>query len=101
MRNLMRRLWRDDCGGLIAGEWLLVATIIVIGCITGLVAVRKAINEELDDIAKDVFSMRHHHGKDSRDDDKEQTTKDDGGDDEGDGESGGNGNQGHGHDMRD
>jgi len=102
MRNLMRRLWRDDCGGLIAGEWLLVATIIVLGSITGLCAVRKAINDEMDDVAKDLFSMRHHHGRNNSDDDQDKMKSHDEGDDEGDGEAGDNGGPvGHGHHLPD
>ena len=43
MQQLVRRLWNDDCGALIATEWVFVATILVLGIITGLVAVRQAV----------------------------------------------------------
>ena len=57
MRQLMGRLWRDDEGALIATEWVFVATILVIGSITGLVAVRQAILAELEDFAEAISSL--------------------------------------------
>ena len=57
MRNLMVRLWNDDCGALIAAEWVFVATILVLGAITGLVAVRQAIIAELHDIANALLAL--------------------------------------------
>jgi Flp pilus assembly pilin Flp len=42
MRHLLLRLWREE-GGFAAGpEWALIATILVLGAITGVVAVRQA-----------------------------------------------------------
>jgi hypothetical protein len=57
MRQLMRALWKDDCGALIATEWVFVATILVLGSITGLVAVRQAILAELQDFAQALMSL--------------------------------------------
>jgi hypothetical protein len=57
MRQLIRRLWQDDCGALIATEWVFVATILVLGSITGLVAVRQAILAELQDFAQALMSL--------------------------------------------
>src|SRR5437660_12921060 len=57
MRQLMGRLWRDDEGALIATEWVVVATILVIGSVTGLVAVRQAILAELEDFAEAISSL--------------------------------------------
>ena len=57
MRQLMRKLWNDDCGALIATEWVFVATILVLGAITGLVAVRQAILSELTEFANAVPSL--------------------------------------------
>src|SRR5438034_814445 len=51
MRNLMRKLWNDDGGALIASEWLFVATILVIGTSVGLVNVRNAVNSEMGEFA--------------------------------------------------
>jgi hypothetical protein len=57
MRQLMSRLWTDDAGALLAVEWVFVATILVIGSITGLVAVRQAIIHELEDFAEAVLAL--------------------------------------------
>ncbi len=57
MRQLMLKLWKDDCGALIATEWVFVATILVIGAITGLVAVRQAVISELEEFANAVLSL--------------------------------------------
>src|SRR6516164_9430763 len=57
MRNLLVRLWNDDAGALIAAEWVFVATILVIGAITGLVAVRQAVIVELHDVANAILAL--------------------------------------------
>jgi hypothetical protein len=57
MRNLMSKLWADDCGALIATEWVFVATILVLGSITGLVAVRQAVLSELTEFANAVLAL--------------------------------------------
>ena len=57
MRQLFWKLWKDDCGALIATEWVFVATILVLGSITGLVMVRQAILAELQDMAQAIMSL--------------------------------------------
>src|SRR3954470_2772202 len=57
MRKLMTRLWDDDCGALIATEFVFVATILVLGIITGLVAVRQAVISELTEFANAVMAL--------------------------------------------
>ena len=57
MRNLMAKLWSDDAGALIASEWVFVATILVLGAITGLVAVRQAVIAELHDYANALVAL--------------------------------------------
>src|ERR1700757_3232504 len=57
MRQLMLKLWKDDCGALIATEWVFVATILVLGSIVGLVAVRNAVVAELTEFANAVLSL--------------------------------------------
>jgi len=54
---MMLKLWKDDCGALIATEWVFVATILVLGAITGLVAVRNAVNQELAALANAVLAL--------------------------------------------
>jgi Flp pilus assembly pilin Flp len=57
MRQLMLKLWKDDAGALIATEWVFVATILVLGAITGLVAVRQAVISELTEFANAVLAL--------------------------------------------
>jgi hypothetical protein len=57
MRHLLRRLWADDCGALIATEWVFAATILVLGIIVGLIAVRQAVISELTELAGGVMSL--------------------------------------------
>ena len=57
MRQLLCRVWNDDAGALLAVEWVFVATILVIGSITGLVAVRQAIIAELEEFAEAVLAL--------------------------------------------
>src|SRR5215831_6600900 len=57
MRQMMLKLWKDDCGALIATEWLFVATILVLGVITGLVGVRNFVNSGLQEFANAVGSL--------------------------------------------
>jgi hypothetical protein len=72
MRQLIGRLWHDDQGALLAVEWVFIATILVIGSICGLVAVRQAIVQELEDFAEAILSLCttwHFHDCDDVDDD--------------------------------
>jgi len=55
--QLMLKLWNDDCGALIATEWVFVATILVLGAITGLVAVRQAVVSELTEFANATMAL--------------------------------------------
>jgi Flp pilus assembly pilin Flp len=57
MAQLMRKLWQDDCGALISSEFLFVATILVIGVIIGLTAVRSALNAELTELGNAFLAL--------------------------------------------
>ncbi len=57
MSQLFKKLWNDDCGALIAAEYLFVATILVIGIIVGLAAVRDAVNTELSELANAYLAL--------------------------------------------
>ena len=53
-----RNLWNDDGGsGLMAAEWLFFFTIVVLGSITGLVAVRQALISELTETAQALLAL--------------------------------------------
>jgi hypothetical protein len=57
MQKLILKLYNDDAGALIASEWVFVATILTLGAITGLVAVRQAVIAELHDLANSMLAL--------------------------------------------
>lgn len=57
MSNMLKKLWSDDQGALIAMEFLFVATILVIGIIAGLTSVRSAVNAELTELANAILAL--------------------------------------------
>jgi hypothetical protein len=57
MRQVLVRLWRDDRGALLATEWVFMATILVIGVVTGLVAVRQSVLAELHEFANAFLGL--------------------------------------------
>jgi hypothetical protein len=54
---LVRKLWKDDGGALLATEWVVVATIMVLGLIPGLIAIRQGTLTELADFANATLSL--------------------------------------------
>jgi Flp pilus assembly pilin Flp len=56
MRQLFSRLWKDE-DGIVALEYLLVATIIGLGLISGITAVRQAIVTELVELAAAITNI--------------------------------------------
>lgn len=57
MLGLFKKLWNDEAGAIISTEIVCVSTILVIGVVSGLTAVRDAIVTELDDVAHAIGSM--------------------------------------------
>ncbi len=49
MKSLLSRIWRDD-EGVLTFEWILLITIIAIGIVGGISAVRDALISELGDV---------------------------------------------------
>ena len=56
MRKLMLKLWNDDAG-IVALEYLLVATIVGLGMVVGLAALEKALNAELTELGNAITSI--------------------------------------------
>ncbi len=44
MLHLIRKLWRDDSGAMLATEWVFMGTILILGIIPGMVAFRNSLN---------------------------------------------------------
>ena len=56
MKSLLKRVWRED-EGVLTFEWILLITILAIGIVGGLSAVRDAIISELGDVSAAVASL--------------------------------------------
>src|SRR5262245_39240781 len=57
VKSMLTKLWKDDCGALIATEFLFVATILIIGIIAGLGRLRSAVNAELSELANAILAL--------------------------------------------
>jgi hypothetical protein len=55
--KLFGRLWDDDAGALLATEWVVIATIMVLGLIPGLVAVRQGTLSELTEFGNATMAL--------------------------------------------
>jgi Flp pilus assembly pilin Flp len=56
VRDLLLTLWRDDAG-VVALEYLLLATIVGLGLVVGLAAVENALNSELTELANAIMVL--------------------------------------------
>ncbi len=50
LKTCLKNLWQDDAGFVVSSELVLIATILVIGIITGQAALRDAVVGELADV---------------------------------------------------
>ena len=57
MWKSLAKCWDDDGGALLATEYLFIATLLVIGIVVGLVAVRNADNAELTELANAILGL--------------------------------------------
>jgi Flp pilus assembly pilin Flp len=57
MKAIGVQLWRDEAGFVVSTELIFVATIVVIGLITGLATVRDQVATELADVADAVSEL--------------------------------------------
>ena len=54
---MLKRLWNDETGSIVALEVILVGTILGIGIITGLASLRDAIITELADVGQAIANL--------------------------------------------
>jgi hypothetical protein len=57
MSRLLRELWSDDCGAILASELLFLYSMLVLGTASGLVAMRQAVVSELVESANSLMSL--------------------------------------------
>ena len=51
MRPLIQQLWKDDTGAVLAFEWVYLASLLILGILTGLIAIRQAVISEMTEYA--------------------------------------------------
>ena len=57
MRKFLNQLWQDEHGFIVSSELIFVATLLVIGMVTGLTTVRDQVLGELGDVADAVSEV--------------------------------------------
>jgi Flp pilus assembly pilin Flp len=57
MKNALKKFWNDEAGFVVTVEMILVATVLVIGLVSGLTLLRDAILGELSDTAASFGNM--------------------------------------------
>ena len=57
MLNNLKNLMNDEHGFVVSAELILISTIAVLGLMVGLVEVRQAVVEELEDVASAIGSL--------------------------------------------
>ncbi len=55
--SILPRLWRDDSGFIGSTDYILIASIVVIGAVCGLVTLRDAVVQNLGDVAIALESL--------------------------------------------
>jgi Flp pilus assembly pilin Flp len=56
VKNLFRRAWRET-DGVLSFEWTLLTSLLTVGAVSGIAAVRDAVTDELGDIAQAMVSL--------------------------------------------
>jgi outer membrane lipoprotein-sorting protein len=59
MRQWMIHLWMDDRGAILSIEFLLFASVLVIGLVVGLAALRNAIVTEFQELGNAILSINN------------------------------------------
>ena len=58
MTSLLKKLWKDEDGALIATEYLLLGSVVTVGSVTGLASVRDSVNAEYQDYGNQIHEVR-------------------------------------------
>lgn len=60
MKTLLNKFWSDDCGGIITAEYLLLGSILTLGTISGMMALRDATVAEMVGTGQAIRQVREH-----------------------------------------
>lgn len=55
---LLRALWQDDCGAVLTAEYLTLGSVVVLGGVSGLAAMRDSVNSEMREYGNAIREMR-------------------------------------------
>jgi uncharacterized membrane protein len=55
--RIIRKMWADDSGAIMATEYIFLITMLIIGTITGLTALRQAVISESVELANAIMSL--------------------------------------------
>jgi hypothetical protein len=58
MRNLICGFWRDESGSVVVGEWVFVATILVLGAVAGMVVLHHPRFDDVDSTPTAAATMQ-------------------------------------------
>jgi Flp pilus assembly pilin Flp len=56
--HLLKKLWADECGAVIATEYLMLGTLVAVGSATGLASMRDSMNAECQEFGNTVREVR-------------------------------------------
>lgn len=56
--QLMKKFWADECGAVVAMEYLMLGSIVAVGGVTGLVSMRDSMNNEMVEFGNSVREVR-------------------------------------------
>ncbi|MBI1915254.1 MAG: hypothetical protein HYS12_11025 [Planctomycetes bacterium] len=59
--RLMGKLWADDCGALLATEYMTLGAVVVLGGVGGLASMRDAVNDEMKEYGNSVRQIRQQY----------------------------------------
>lgn len=60
--QLLNNFWDDDCGAVIATEYLMLGTVVGLGGVTGLASMRDAMNQEYKEFGTTIGHVRQDYG---------------------------------------
>lgn len=60
--GLLKRLWRDDRGAVLASEWILLTTIMLVGIVPALIAIRHGVLSKLFDLSGATTQLDQSYG---------------------------------------
>ena len=61
LKRLLAKLWSDDCGAVLATEYLMLGTVVSLGAATGLVSMRDAMNDEYKEFGHTIRDVRQQY----------------------------------------